>query len=157
MSHYKSHPSGIEAIEITQYESFLRGNILKYIMRAPYKGTELEDLEKAAEYLQWEIERVKEDQFWAKFDAEPTAPRATRERFGNIKDNDAPGSPVMKRLEELGVLRDEWNEAKRDEYETYYTKDYYDYYSAGVISGETFDKIVFPDKCQECEGDCKVC
>lgn len=71
MTHYKSHPSGIEAIEITQYESFLRGNILKYVLRAPYKGTELEDLEKAAEYLQWEIERVKEEQFWAKFE-EPT-------------------------------------------------------------------------------------
>lgn len=56
-SHYK-HPSGIEVIEITRYESFLRGNIIKYILRAPYKGTELQDLKKAAQYLQWEIERV---------------------------------------------------------------------------------------------------
>lgn len=135
MSHYKSHPSGIEAIEITQYESFLRGNIIKYIMRAPYKGTELEDLEKAAEYLQWEIERVKEDQFWAKFDE----------------------TVVKDRLEEVERMRQEWDEAKRDEYGTYYLKDAYDYYSAGFISGKTFDKIAFPDKCQECQGDCKVC
>lgn len=57
-SHYTSHPSGIETIEITKHESFLRGNVLKYVLRAPYKGRELEDLQKAAQYLQWEIERV---------------------------------------------------------------------------------------------------
>lgn len=58
--HYK-HPSGIEAIEITRHESFLRGNIIKYVLRAPYKGTELKDLEKAAVYLDWEIERVRRE------------------------------------------------------------------------------------------------
>ena len=57
-SHYRSHPSGIETIEITRHESFLRGNALKYILRSPYKGTELQDLQKAAVYLQWEIDRV---------------------------------------------------------------------------------------------------
>jgi gas vesicle protein len=62
-THYKSHPSGIEAIEITQYESFLRGNIIKYLLRAPYKGTELQDLFKAKQYLEWEIERVQEQQW----------------------------------------------------------------------------------------------
>lgn len=55
------HPSGIEAIEITRHESFLRGNIIKYVLRAPYKGTELQDLEKAAVYLAWEIERVRNE------------------------------------------------------------------------------------------------
>ena len=58
-SHYNSHPSGIEAIQITEHETFLRGNILKYVLRAPYKGNELEDLEKAAWYLQREIQRVR--------------------------------------------------------------------------------------------------
>jgi hypothetical protein len=53
------HPSGIEAIQITKFETFLRGNILKYILRAPYKGEELSDLLKAQQYLAWEIERVK--------------------------------------------------------------------------------------------------
>lgn len=57
-SHY-AHPSGIQVIEITRHESFLRGNIIKYVLRAPYKGSELQDLEKAAVYLEWEIERVK--------------------------------------------------------------------------------------------------
>jgi hypothetical protein len=56
--HYTHHPSGIEAIQITSYESFLRGNILKYILRAPYKGTELQDLKKAQKYLEWEIARI---------------------------------------------------------------------------------------------------
>lgn len=56
------HPSGIEAIQITRHESFLRGNILKYVLRAPYKGSELEDLKKAAVYLQWEIERLEKEQ-----------------------------------------------------------------------------------------------
>lgn len=59
--HYKQHPSGIEAIELTRHESFLRGNILKYVLRAPYKGAELDDLRKAAEYLQWEIDRVEKE------------------------------------------------------------------------------------------------
>jgi len=57
-AHYE-HPSGIEVIQITRHESFLRGNILKYVLRAPYKGSELQDLEKAAVYLQWEIERIR--------------------------------------------------------------------------------------------------
>lgn len=56
-SHYQ-HPSGIEVIEITKHESFLRGNIVKYVLRAPFKGSELQDLKKAQQYLTWEIERV---------------------------------------------------------------------------------------------------
>jgi len=60
-AHYTQHPSGIETIEITRHESFLRGNVLKYVLRAPYKGNELEDLLKAKAYLEWEIERVEEE------------------------------------------------------------------------------------------------
>jgi|688.fasta_scaffold361087_1 hypothetical protein len=58
--HYTSHPSGIEPIEICAYETFYRGNVIKYVMRAPYKGTELHDLKKARQYLDWEISRVEE-------------------------------------------------------------------------------------------------
>ena len=152
--HYKSHPSGIEAIEITQYETFLRGNIIKYVMRAPYKGSELEDLQKAAEYLQWEIERVKEEQFWEDYDQHVIADRLakldeekTRERFGNISYDGGKDAPVIKRLEELGLMRSEWDE----------DGNYYDYFKSGFINGKTFDQIVYPDKCQECQGDCKVC
>lgn len=57
-AHYTGHPSGIEPIQITKFETFLRGNIIKYVLRAPYKGNELEDLKKARQYLDWEIERV---------------------------------------------------------------------------------------------------
>lgn len=56
--HYTSHPSGIEPLEIARHESFVRGNIIKYVMRAPYKGAELEDLKKARFYLEQEIARV---------------------------------------------------------------------------------------------------
>lgn len=51
-------PGGIQVIDLIRNESFLRGNLLKYVFRAPHKGNELEDLKKAAEYLKWEIERV---------------------------------------------------------------------------------------------------
>jgi len=58
--HYTSHPSGIEPIEICAYETFYRGNVIKYVMRAPYKGCELQDLKKARQYLDWEINRVED-------------------------------------------------------------------------------------------------
>ena len=146
--HYKSHPSGIEAIEITQYESFLRGNILKYVLRAPYKGTEYEDLLKAAEYLNWEIERVEEERF------------LERERAKDFTNEWlAGGKRLAEHLDEVLKSRNEWDE------------DYYDYYRAGMTRtfnnvfkpGQSnyrikpFDEVVFPDKCQECNGDCKVC
>ena len=42
--------------------NFNRGNIIKYIARAPNKGAELQDLEKAADYLKREIEYLREQQ-----------------------------------------------------------------------------------------------
>ena len=42
--------------------NFNRGNIIKYIAIAPNKGTELQDLEKAADYLKREIEYLREQQ-----------------------------------------------------------------------------------------------
>ena len=59
--HYNVHPSGVETIDIIRQESFLRGNIIKYVLRSPYRGKELEDMRKAAQYLQWEIERLEEE------------------------------------------------------------------------------------------------
>lgn len=53
--HYTSHPSGIETIQITEHMGFLLGNVIKYIMRADHKGQRLEDLKKAAWYLNREI------------------------------------------------------------------------------------------------------
>lgn len=57
--HYKSHPSGVECIEVTEHMNFCRGNAMKYIWRAGEKGNELEDLEKAKWYLSREIARLK--------------------------------------------------------------------------------------------------
>ena len=57
--HYTSHESGIEPIEITQHMGFLLGNVIKYILRCDYKGSRLQDLEKAAWYLNREIELEK--------------------------------------------------------------------------------------------------
>jgi hypothetical protein len=58
-SHYTSHPSGIECIQITRHMNFNLGNALKYIWRAGSKGSALEDLEKAKWYISDEIERIK--------------------------------------------------------------------------------------------------
>lgn len=65
MSSKVDHPShynkGIEAIVVIESWNlnFSLGNVIKYVLRAPYKGTELEDLEKARFYLTREIERIK--------------------------------------------------------------------------------------------------
>ena len=36
----------------TEYIGFMRGNIIKYITRSPFKEKEIDDLKKAAWYLQ---------------------------------------------------------------------------------------------------------
>jgi len=55
--HYKAHPSGIECIEVTKHMNFCLGNAVKYIWRADEKNDAIEDLEKAREYLDFEIDR----------------------------------------------------------------------------------------------------
>ena len=107
--HY-DHPSGIQPIEITQFESFLRGNIIKYVMRAPYKNNELQDLKKAEFYLRMEIDRILEE-------------RSYIEEFDAARDDS---------MAALRKLRNEWDEP-------------------------SFDDLVWPEKCQECDGTCKVC
>lgn len=57
--HYNSHPSGVECITVAEHMGFNLGNVLKYIWRADHKGVPLQDLEKAAWYLNREIERRK--------------------------------------------------------------------------------------------------
>lgn len=56
-SHYTSHPSGVECIAITEAFNFNVGNAVKYLWRAGLKGDALQDLRKAAWYVQREIER----------------------------------------------------------------------------------------------------
>ena len=55
--HYNAHPSGIECIQVTEHMSFCVGNAVKYLWRADHKGNDIEDLRKAAWYINREIER----------------------------------------------------------------------------------------------------
>lgn len=48
-AHYTQYK--MEVIELTQYCGFCIGNAFKYILRAPFKGNEKEDLEKARWYI----------------------------------------------------------------------------------------------------------
>ena len=52
---------GVEVIQITEHLNFCRGNIVKYVARAAFKGNELEDLKKARWYLEREIARLEND------------------------------------------------------------------------------------------------
>lgn len=66
--HYNRHPSGVECITIIEHMTFNIGNTIKYLWRAGLKveasdksaeEAEIRDLEKAAWYLQREIDRRK--------------------------------------------------------------------------------------------------
>jgi hypothetical protein len=60
--HYTKHPSGVECIQITEHMGFNLGNAVKYIWRADLKNDAIEDLKKAAWYINREIEkRQKQD------------------------------------------------------------------------------------------------
>jgi hypothetical protein len=55
--HYTSHPSGVECITVVEHMTFNVGNAMKYLWRADHKNG-VEDLKKAAWYVQREIERL---------------------------------------------------------------------------------------------------
>lgn len=57
--HYQNS-LGVEVIDIiNEYfaDNYNLGNVLKYLLRADKKGNRQQDLEKALQYLQWEIAR----------------------------------------------------------------------------------------------------
>lgn len=54
-NHYTSHPSGVECITVTEHMGFNLGNAVKYVWRADLKNDAIEDLRKAAWYIQREI------------------------------------------------------------------------------------------------------
>ena len=56
--HYTDRVPGIECIQVTQHFNFSRSNAIKYIWRAGFKGCEIEDLKKAIQYIEFEIERI---------------------------------------------------------------------------------------------------
>ena len=57
-AHYRSHPSGIECIEVTRHMNFNVGNAIKYLWRYMDKGDPIENLKKAQWYLDDEIRRL---------------------------------------------------------------------------------------------------
>ena len=61
-AHYKAHPSGVECIQVTEHMNFCLGNAVKYIWRAGLKDDVVQDLEKAAWYINREIERRKNNE-----------------------------------------------------------------------------------------------
>lgn len=64
-SHYSDFPGGVEPIMLTRHLNFCRGNAAKYVLRN--KGTledRILDLEKAKQYIDWEIENLRKG--WSK-------------------------------------------------------------------------------------------
>jgi hypothetical protein len=58
-SHYTSHPSGVECIQVTEHMNFNLGNATKYIWRAGLKSDDpIQDLQKALWYVEREIQRL---------------------------------------------------------------------------------------------------
>lgn len=53
-SHYTKY--SVEVIDITRYLPFCLGNVVKYVLRSPYKNGK-QDLEKALQYLDWSIDQ----------------------------------------------------------------------------------------------------
>ena len=62
-AHYTSHPSGVECIQITRHMTFNIGNVIKYVWRSGLKEGQpsLQDLKKAAWYLDDEITRIEKE------------------------------------------------------------------------------------------------
>jgi predicted DNA-binding protein len=59
--HYNLHPSGVECITVIQDMTFNVGTAIKHLWRAGLKSSEthIEDLEKARQYIDFEIARIK--------------------------------------------------------------------------------------------------
>ena len=68
MNNNVDHPGhynkGIEAIDVIESWdlNFNVGNVIKYMLRAPFKGEQIQDLEKAKWYLDRHIENVRKKQ-----------------------------------------------------------------------------------------------
>lgn len=72
--HYKS-ATGLESIDVIEAFNlnFRLGNVVKYILRADRKGARLQDLKKAAWYLQREIANM--EKYSAATTVDPTVQR----------------------------------------------------------------------------------
>lgn len=54
-SHYRSHESGVECIDLARWLNFCLGSSWKYLWRAGLKGSALEDLGKARQFIEFEL------------------------------------------------------------------------------------------------------
>lgn len=61
-SHYKSHPSGLEAIEIIENYMVNLGNAIKYLWRLGQKDASAQELNKARWYVRRETKYLNETQ-----------------------------------------------------------------------------------------------
>lgn len=61
--HYKSHPSGVECIEVTRHMNFNVGNAIKYLWRQGLKDSNpsIQDLTKAQWYISDEIAKLEKE------------------------------------------------------------------------------------------------
>lgn len=82
--HYRSHPSGVECIQITEHMNFNLGNATKYIFRREHKGNPIQDLKKAAWYVSREIEKAGKE-LWATW---PIDPRYEVSTLGEVRRAD---------------------------------------------------------------------
>lgn len=55
--HYNASPSGVECIDVAEHHNFNIGSALKYLWRCDHKGAAIDDLRKAAWYIDREIQR----------------------------------------------------------------------------------------------------
>lgn len=60
--HYNSHPSGVECLTVIRWFNYNLGAVIKYVWRAGLKdgNSPIQDLKKAAFYLDDEIKRLEE-------------------------------------------------------------------------------------------------
>ena len=63
INHPEHYTKGIETIDYIRSWNmdYVRGNIIKYVTRFPYKGTALQDLKKAKWYLEYLIKEVEKN------------------------------------------------------------------------------------------------
>jgi hypothetical protein len=74
--HYNNHPSGIECIQVTEHMNFNLGNAIKYLWRTDHKNG-VEDLKKAAWYINREIQKLENQAPYLK---------SEKEKIYNIKE-----------------------------------------------------------------------
>lgn len=77
-SHYNSHASGVETVQLTEHLSAMLGSAVKYVWRRGLKGPIVQDLEKAAWCFRREAERLRAFKDASPWDIEAWKPLAEK-------------------------------------------------------------------------------